>query len=84
MALCQTQNGAWRIISSPMIIDDFGPLPSLDAPHARLLPAKGDVRDFLTAYAKAGGPHHAALCFGDASQRLRYLAGMMNIDYVGV
>ncbi|MBN1553665.1 MAG: hypothetical protein JXA11_02885 [Phycisphaerae bacterium] len=83
-ALCRAENGAWRIVSSPVRIDDFGPLPSLEVPHARLLPARGDVRDFLTAYAKAGGPHHAALCFGDARQRLGYLAGMMHIDYVEV
>ena len=31
----------------------------------------GDVRDWLTAYAKAGGPHHNALCFGDATARLQ-------------
>ena len=28
---------------------------------------RGDVRDWLTAYAKAGGPHHNAVCFGDAT-----------------
>ena len=31
--------------------------------------AERDVRQCLTAYANAGGPHHNALCFGDARPR---------------
>ncbi len=83
MALCQGPNHTWRIIAASVTIDEFGPLSSLDVPHTRLR-VDGDVRDVLTAYAKAGGPHHAALCFGDARQRIGSLARLMNIEYVGV
>jgi len=43
-------------------------------PHFKLRIVDGDVREWLTAYAKAGGPHHNAFCFGDATARLRMVA----------
>ena len=66
-----------------MTIADFGPLGSLDVPHCKLIPG-GDVRDFLTAYATAGGPHHSAVCFGDARERLRIAARLIAADYCEV
>jgi len=82
-ALTLGPGGRWRFVVSPVTIADFGPLPALQVPHSKLLPS-GDVRDFLTAYAKAGGPHHAALCFGDARPRLRLAARMLGADYCEV
>ena len=70
----------WRIIASPVTIDDYGPLPSLCVPHFKMKPA-GDVRSFLTAYASAGGPHHNAVCFGDARRRLEMAAAMIGAEY---
>ncbi len=72
-ALAIAPGPRWRWIAAPVTLDDFGPLPSLCVPHFKLKP-HGDIRTFLTAYANAGGPHHNAVCFGDARQRLR-LAG---------
>jgi L-arabinose isomerase len=66
-----------------MHIADFGPLPTLHEPHFRLVPG-GDVREFLTAYAVAGGPHHCAVCFGDARARLRAAARLLDADYCEV
>jgi len=83
MALTLGPNGRWRIIAAPVTIVDFGPLPTLQVPHCKLSPA-GDVRDFLTAYATSGGPHHSALCFGDATRRLRHAAKMLDADYCEV
>jgi L-arabinose isomerase len=83
MALTVGQGQRWRIISSLMQIVDFGPLEQLFVPHSKMKP-QGDVREFLTAYAKAGGPHHLAVCFGDARQRLRTAAEMIAADYVEV
>jgi len=80
VALALGPGGQWRIIASPVAIDDFGPLPSLFVPHAKLKPA-GDVRQFLTGYAKAGGPHHNAVCFGDARRRLRLAAALLGAHY---
>ena len=82
-ALTLTANQRWRIIASPVSILDFGPLKQLDVPHAKVSPA-GDVRDFLTAYATAGGPHHLAVCFGDARKKLRLLSMFLDADYVEV
>jgi L-arabinose isomerase len=67
-----------------MQIADYGPLPGMCVPHFKLTCPQGDVRDFLTAYAKAGGPHHNAVCFGDATRRLRFAARLLDADYCEV
>ncbi len=82
-ALTLGPGGRWRFVASPMTIEDFGPLESVQAPHFKLAP-EGDVRDFLTAYAKAGGPHHNAVCFGDARRRLKLASRMIDADYFEV
>ncbi len=83
MALTLGPGGRWRLIASAMTIPAYGPLPGMEVPHFKLVP-QGDVRDFLTAYAQAGGPHHCAVCFGDARSRLRRLAAMLEAEYVEV
>lgn len=83
-ALVRGPNGRWRLVASRMEIDDFGPLDSMAVPHFKLLPERGDVRDWLTAYAKAGGPHHNAVCFGDATHRIRAAAQLLDADYCEV
>ncbi|KPK62288.1 MAG: hypothetical protein AMK73_06355, partial [Planctomycetes bacterium SM23_32] len=82
-ALTPGPGGRWRLMASPVRIADFGPLPGVPLPHCKATP-DGDVRDFLTAYAQAGGPHHLALCFGDARARIRAAACMLNADYCEV
>jgi len=79
-ALTVGPGGRWRVIVSTMTVADFGPLPSLAVPHFKLMP-HGDLRDFLTAYAEAGGPHHCAVCFGDARGKLKAAAAMLDADY---
>jgi L-arabinose isomerase len=73
----------WRLIASLVGIEDFGPLVSLCVPHFKLKPA-GELRQFLTAYASAGGPHHNVVCFGDARQRLRMTAQIMGAEYIEI
>ncbi len=80
-ALTLGPGSKWRLIAAPVTIEDFGPLPGFCVPHFKLHP-QGDVRDFLTAYAKAGGPHHNAVCFGDARQRLRLGAGLLGAEFI--
>ena len=63
------------------MLEDYGPLPGFCVPHAKLKPASGDVRQFLTAYATAGGPHHNAVFFGDALPRLRFAAELLGADF---
>lgn len=82
-ALTQSAAGSWRIVAAPVTVEDFGPLPALCVPHFKIKP-KGDVRQFLTDYARAGGPHHNAVCFGDARRRLRLAAGMLGTEYCEV
>jgi len=82
-ALTLGAGNRWRLITSSMTIADFGPLDSMQAPHSKLL-CGGDVRDFLTAYARAGGPHHNAVCFGDARGRLKMAAKLLDADYCEV
>ena len=71
----------WRIIAAPARILDFGPLSDACVPHFKLQPAR-DVRQFLTDYALAGGPHHNGVCFGDGRPRLRHAAAILGADYV--
>ncbi|MFH0963519.1 MAG: hypothetical protein V2A58_05855 [Planctomycetota bacterium] len=82
-ALTLGPGGRWRLVTSMMSIPDFGPLTAMQTPHFKLVPS-GDVRDFLTAYATAGGPHHSAVCFGDARPRLKYAARLLHADYCEV
>ena len=82
-ALTIVDEHRWRIIAAPVEILDFGPLEQLAVPHAKVRP-DGNVRDFLTAYASAGGPHHMAICFGDARDRLGAAAMYMDADYVEI
>jgi len=75
--------GRWRLITSSMNILDYGPVEGMTVPHFKMAPA-GDVREFLTAYARAGGPHHGAVCFGDARPRIRAAARLLDADYIEV
>lgn len=79
--LAQGPGGRWRVIAAPMIIEDFGPLPGFFVPHAKCRP-EGDVSDFLTRYALAGGPHHNAVLSGKACPRLRWAAEWLEADYL--
>lgn len=83
-ALTPGPQGKWRIIAAEAVLEDFGPLPGFCVPHAKLKPVSGDVRQFLTAYATAGGPHHNAVFFGDARPRLRFAAELLRADYCEV
>ncbi|MFH0879453.1 MAG: hypothetical protein V2A34_07040 [Lentisphaerota bacterium] len=82
-ALTLGLGGQWLIIATFGSILDFGPLDGLPAPHFKFAPSC-NVRDFLTAYAKAGGPHHNAVCFGDARERLKIAARLMDAKYVEI
>jgi len=82
-ALTLTSGQKWRIIASPVTIEDFGPLAGIATPHTKISPA-GDVRDFLTNYARAGGPHHLAICFGDARTELAQTAEFIGAEYVEI
>ena len=79
-ALTLGPESRWRVIASAVTIADYGPVASMAVPHFKLIPAS-DVRDFLTGYARAGGPHHNAVCFGDARPRLRAVAQLLDADY---
>jgi L-arabinose isomerase len=83
-ALAQGPGARWRLIASRAEIADFGPLPALSVPHAKLVIPHADVRDWLGCYARAGGPHHHALCFGDARRRIRFAAELLEADYCEV
>jgi len=80
-ALTLGPQGRWRIIAAEAALEDYGPLPGFCVPHSKLRPFGGDVRQFLTAYATAGGPHHNAIFFGDARPRLSFAARLLGADY---
>ena len=83
-ALTPGPKGKWRLIAAAAELEDYGPLAGFCVPHSKLKPSSGDVRQFLTAYAKAGGPHHNTVFFGDARPRLRFAAGLLGADYCEV
>jgi L-arabinose isomerase len=70
----------WRVLAAPVSVEDYGPLPDFCVPHFKLRTPK-DVRQFLTEYANAGGPHHNAVCFGDARRRLSFAARLLGAEY---
>jgi len=80
-ALARGPNQRWRLIATRIEIEDYGPLPDMPVPHFKIRPVWGDVREMLTEYAKAGGPHHNAVCFGDATPRIRAAAKLLGADY---
>ncbi|HOW67970.1 MAG TPA: hypothetical protein P5186_26250 [Candidatus Paceibacterota bacterium] len=80
VALTQIEGGRWRFIAARVTIEDYGPLTGFFVPHFKVK-VPGDVRQFLTAYALAGGPHHNTLCFGDARRRVRLMAAILGADY---
>lgn len=83
-ALTLGPEGRWRLVVSRVEVADFGPLKSMVVPHFKVRITDGDVRQWLTSYAKAGGPHHNAMCFGDATKRLRLVARLLDADYCEV
>lgn len=83
-ALTLTAGQRWRIIAGLVEIEPFGPCEGLQVPHTKVRPGHGDVRDFLSAYARAGGPHHLAICFGDARRELSAAAAFIGADYVEI
>ena len=80
-ALTLGPKGRWRLISSRMRVVDGEVFSGLAAPHFKIAP-EGDVREWLTAYAKAGGPHHNAICFGDATERIAAAARILDAEHV--
>jgi len=82
-AMTPGKGGKWRLIAAQAQVENFGPLPDFCVPHFKLKPA-GGARQFLTAYAKAGGPHHNAVMFGDARRRLRLAAALLGADYLEI
>ncbi|HNQ89739.1 MAG TPA: hypothetical protein PKM73_14060 [Verrucomicrobiota bacterium] len=80
-AMSLGSGGRWQVIAARGEVLDFGPLPGFCVPHSKWRPA-GGLRRFLTGYGRAGGPHHNALCFGDACGRLRLAAGLLGAEYV--
>jgi len=82
-ALAQAAGSRWRLIVSVMDIVDWTIAQTIPCPQFKLAP-RGDVRDWLTAYAKAGGPHHNAVCRGDARAKLKIAADMLDADYVEI
>lgn len=82
-ALALGPKNRWRLIVSNMEIQSFGPLASLCVPHC-IVKNHRDVRAWLSAYAMAGGPHHHAICFGDARSRLKIAADLLDADYCEV
>jgi len=81
VALVQGPWQRWRLIAGRMRIADYGPLENMPVPHCKLAVEQGDVRDWLTAYAKVGGPHHNAVCFGDATARVHAAARLLDADF---
>jgi len=70
----------WKLITALVQTENFRPLPTLCVPHTKIR-VHGDVRKFLTDYAKAGGTHHNAILTGDVRARLRTLAVLTDMDY---
>jgi L-arabinose isomerase len=83
-ALVQGPACRWRFVVSAVTLEPFTPRPELMVPQFALMPDGSDVRAWLTRYAKAGGPHHNAVCQGDARPLLKAVATLLDADYCEV
>jgi L-arabinose isomerase len=82
-SLVQAGSGKWRAIASAMDIIEWLPVENIPCPQFKLVP-RVNVRDWLTSYAKAGGPHHNAVCFGDARNRLKLAFEILGVEYIEI
>ena len=81
-ALTLGPENRWRLVAGRVEIARFGPL-DLPVPHSKIT-TPIDVREWLTRYAQAGGPHHHAIAPGDVRPRLRIAARLLDADYCEV
>jgi L-arabinose isomerase len=69
--------GAFSLILAPVtVLDVEGPDEMADRIHGWFRPAR-PLDDFLAAYSRLGGTHHAALVYGDVAQPLAAFGGLM-------
>lgn len=82
-ALTMGKQNRLRIICALVDVIDYKTTEWMEVPYFKIRP-QTDVRDFLTAYACNGGPHHNAMCFGDARNRLKIAARQIDADFVEI
>ncbi len=82
-ALTMGSDQKYRIICSLVDIADYKTSEQMEVPYFKIK-THNDVRDFLTAYACNGGPHHNAVCFGDARNRLKITAKLIDAEFIEI
>ena len=62
---------------------DTPELPNVQMPYFHFQPSSG-MRTFLTSWLRNGGTHHFCMNLGDHVERWRYLAELLDIDFVEI
>lgn len=74
-------SGGIRLISVEGEIPDFRPIQGVNSPHGKFLP-DADFPGFLNDFAKAGGTHHSAFCYGRMQGRIQKAAKLLGIEHI--
>jgi L-arabinose isomerase len=83
MNLTTGQGGGICIIASEGKVVDFKPVTGVDSPHGKFRPDR-PFKEYLSAYAQAGGTHHGALCYGRRADDIRLLCGILDLKFTQI
>ncbi len=73
----------FHLIATRAKVEDIDIFSGIQSPHF-FLKISGDVRDFLSAYSRAGGTHHLAMAYGDHVQSIRDLAQIAGLKFTEI
>lgn len=62
---------------------DKPPLKNIPSPHFTFKP-QIKIEEFLTQYSLCGGTHHSALCYGNLSEKIKYVSEISGVPSVEI
>ncbi|HOV62289.1 MAG TPA: hypothetical protein PLG43_00220 [Spirochaetia bacterium] len=81
--LTTSPDGEISIIAAEGKVPDFKPITGVDSPHGKFKPDTS-FKEYLSAYAQAGGTHHGALCYGRKAHDLKMLCDILKLRFTRV
>ncbi|MGH9107740.1 MAG: L-fucose/L-arabinose isomerase family protein [Acidimicrobiales bacterium] len=82
-ALVPLEGDNYRLVVGKGEVLDTPELPQVEMPYFHFRPASG-LNNFMERWLRNGGTHHFCTNLGDHVQRWRYLAEMLEIDFVEI
>jgi L-arabinose isomerase len=82
-SLAPLEGEEYRLVVGRGEVLDTPELPRVEMPYFHFRPASG-VKAFMNRWLRNGGTHHFCTNLGDHVQRWRYLAELLDIDFVEI